>query len=163
VSRPWPLFGAGVVAAAGTAGLIVAAVPTSPAATPHRAGRVSVSDAYVRATLKGAKEAVAYFTVDNTTSRPDRIVGVATGAGLTAMLHGPGMRPLRQAPVVPAHGALSLHTGGTHLMIGRLFGPLEAGQVVNIEVDFARAGAIDVVAKVIPYGAPPPGSGGSGS
>lgn len=159
---PWPqLAGAGLVAVAGAAGLVFAAVPDSPAAAPRSAGQVTVSDAYVRATLKGATEGVAYFTVDNTTDRPDCIVGVDTGAGLEAMIHGPNMQPLEHPPVVPPHGKLVLHTGGMHVMIMKLLGPLTAGQTVNIEVDFARAGAIDAVAKVIPYGAAPPGSGGN--
>jgi copper(I)-binding protein len=162
VRLAWPqLAGAGVVVAVGAAGLVFAAVPDSPAAAPRSTGQVTVSDAYMRTTLKGATEGVAYFTVDNTTDRPDRIVGVDTGAGLQAMLHGPNMQPLAHPPAVPAHGKLVLHTGGMHVMVEKLLGPLTAGQTVNIEVDFARAGAIDVVAKVIPYGAPAPGSGGN--
>lgn len=162
MSWPWPqLAGGCAVVAAGAAGLIFAAVPQSPAAAPQSAGQVTISDAYMRATLKGATQGVAYFTVDNTTDRPDRIVGVDSGAGLEATIHGPNMQPLTHPPVVPAHGKLVLRTGGMHVMVTKLLGPLTAGQTVNIEVDFARAGAIDAVAKVIPYGAPPPGSGGN--
>jgi copper(I)-binding protein len=142
--------------ALGAAGLIAAAVPQSSGAAPESPGVVTMADAYVRAPVPPAKEAAAYFTVYNTTNRPDRITGVQTGAGLTASLHSASMRPLRSA-TVPAHGKLELRAGGMHVMIGQLLGTLTPGQDVNIEVDFARAGAIDVVATVIAYGATPPG------
>lgn len=154
---PWPGVAGGAVAVAlGAAGLIAAAVPQSSGAPPSSPGAVTVADAYVRAPVPPAKEAAAYFTVYNTTDRPDRITGVQTGAGATATLHSAAMKEMPGA-VVPAHGRLVLHTGGMHVMIGQLFGRLAPGQFVNIEVDMAHAGAIDVVAKVIPYGATPPG------
>ena len=151
---PWPGVAGGVAAVAlGAAGLIAAAVPQSSGVGAAAPGAVTVADAYVRAPIPPVRQAAAYFTVYNTTDRADRITGVQTGAGATAQLHSAAMQPV-SAAVVPAHGKLVLHTGGMHVMIGGLFGRLMPGQDVNIEVDFARAGAIDVVAKVIPYGAP---------
>jgi copper(I)-binding protein len=154
---PWPGVAGGVVAVAlGAAGLIAAAVPQSSGAVAASPGAVTVANAFVRAPVPPAKEAAAYFTVYNTTSAPDRITGVQTGAGATAALHGASMKPLSGA-VVPAHGKLVLRTGGMHVMIGQLFGRLRPGQFVNIDVTFVHAGSIDVVAKVLPYGATPPG------
>lgn len=155
---PWPGVAGGVVAVAlGAAGLIAAAVPQSSGAVASSGpGAVTVADAYVRAPVPPVKEAAAYFTVYNTTSRPDRVTGVQTGAGDTASLHNASMRPVASA-TVPAHGKLVLRAGGLHVMIGHLFGRLQPGQFVNIEVDLQHAGAIDVVAKVIPYGATAPG------
>jgi copper(I)-binding protein len=155
-----PLGWSAVAVALGVAGLIVAAVPQSSASsgTPGSArgsGEITVTGAYVRANLPGTHVSAAYFTVYNTTSRPDRIVSVETGAGESAQLHNGNMQPLG-APVVPAHGKFALHTGHDHLMIYHVLGRLTVGQTVNIEVDFARAGPVDVVAKVIPYGAAPP-------
>jgi copper(I)-binding protein len=154
---PWPGVAGGAVAVAlGAAGLIAAAVPSSSGAAAASQGAVTVADAYVRAPVPPATEAAAYFTVYNTTGAPDRITGVQSGAGATAALHNASMQELPGA-VVPAHGKLVLRTGGMHVMIGHLFGKLAPGQFVNIEVDMAHAGAIDVVAKVIRYGATPPG------
>ena len=160
---PWPqLAGGAAVVAAGVAGLVYAVVPSSPGdASAGGVGEVTIADAYVRAPLPGQTSAAAYFTVDNTTNRPDRVVSVETGAGASAELHNAQMTAMTHPVVVPAHGSLTLHTGGMHVMIEKLFGPLTKGQTVNIEVDFAHAGAIDVVAKVIPYGATPPGAGGN--
>jgi copper(I)-binding protein len=157
---PWPGVAGGVVAVAlGAAGLIAAAVPQSSGAAPTASsgpGVVTIADAYVRAPVAPAKEAAAYFTVYNTTNAPDRITGVQTGAGATAELHSASMKELSSA-TVPAHGKLTLRTGGMHVMIGQLFGRLRPGQFVNIDVTFVHAGSIDVVAKVLPYGATPPG------
>ena len=157
---PWHAVGGGVVAVAlGAAGLIAAAVPQSSGAAPTTSsgpGAVTIADAYVRVPVPPGKEAAAYFTVYNTTGQPDRITSVQTGAGATAELHSASMQELSGA-TVPAHGKLALRTGGMHVMIGQLFGKLVAGQFVNIDVNFVHAGAIDVVAKVIPYGATPPG------
>lgn len=154
-----PLAWSAVAIALGAAGLIAAAVPQSsassgPSASPG-AGEITVTNAYVRANVPGTGTAAGYFTVYNTTSRADRIVSVETGAGESAELHSGTMQPLRSA-VVPAHGTLALHPGGDHLMIEHLLGRLRPGQTVNVEVDFARTGPVDVVAKVIRYGAPVP-------
>jgi copper(I)-binding protein len=65
--------------------------------------------------------------------------------------------------VVPAHGSLVLSTGKGHVMISQLFGRLRAGQSVDLELDFQDAGPIDVVARVIPVGAPAPGAVPSGA
>lgn len=163
---PWPALAAGSVAVAvGAAGLIYAAVPQSTAAPSSSGpGAVTVADAYVRAPIPpNLNEASAYFTAYNTTSHPDRIIGVQTGAGAVSMLHtsaGGHMRMLMQGVTVPAHGKLVLQAGGKHVMIQGLIGRLEPGQHVDIEVIFAKAGPVDTRAPVIAYGAPVPHSGG---
>ncbi|HET6877352.1 MAG TPA: copper chaperone PCu(A)C [Jatrophihabitans sp.] len=160
---PWPAVTGGLLAVAvGAAGLIRAAVPepASAPASPSGPGAVTVVNAYVRAPIPPhADVAAAYFTVYNTTGRVDRIVRVLAGAGAAATLHtdvGGHMQLVRHGVAVPAHGKLVLAPGGVHVMIEHLFGELPAGEQVNLEVDFARAGPLDVVAKVIPYGAKPP-------
>lgn len=160
---PWPAVVGGTAAIVlGAAGLIRAAVPQSSAVpVASGPGQVTVADAYVRAPLPPGKVAAAYFTVYNTTSRPDRVVGVLTGAGEAAVLHDEvngRMVALANGAAVPAHGKLVLRAGGKHVMIEHLFDKLVAGQTVNIEVDFAHAASVDVVAPVIPYGAAPPTS-----
>jgi copper(I)-binding protein len=62
---------------------------------------------------------------------------------------------------IPAKGSVSLATGKGHVMIERLFGTLRAGQSVNIELDFAHAGSVNVVAPVVAVGAPVPIGGHS--
>ena len=162
---PWPAVASGVVVAAlGAAGLIRGAVPQSLASdsgSPSTAGPIVVTNAYVRPPVPPTKTAAAYFTVYNTTSRPDRLLDVQTGAGATAVLHTIDARGnMIAAPAgvgIPAHGSLVLSTGKGHVMIGQLFGTLLPGQTVDLELDFQNAGPINVVAKVIALGAPAPG------
>ena len=151
---------AAVVAALGVAGLVAGQVSMT-SATAAGPGAVSVVDAYVRAPVPPTKLAAGYFTVYNTTSEPDRLLSVQTGAGATATLHvvGPGgsMAAMSGNGVaIPAHGRFTLTTGKGHVMIGDLFGPVLAGQTVDMTVQFQHAGTIDVVAPVIAVGAPAP-------
>ena len=158
---PWPAVAAGAVAVSlGAAGLIRSAMPQSVAG-PSGAAPIVVTNAYVRAPVPPTKVAAAYFTVYNTTDKDDRITGVQTGAGARAVLHAIGpdgsMSVDPDGVVVPAHGTLKLSTGKGHVMIEHLFGTLAPGDRVNIELDFRRAGPVEVVAPVIAVGAPAPG------
>ncbi len=159
---PLPAVAAGVlVAAVGAAGLIRGAVP--PAAATGGATAASapivVSNAYVRQPAPPTDSAAAYFTVYNTTAKPDRLLSVTSGAGATAVLHATVngvMQAATDGVVIPAKGSLVLSTGKGHVMIEQLFGKLLPGQNVNLELTFATAGPIDVTAPVIALGAPAP-------
>jgi copper(I)-binding protein len=84
------------------------------------------------------------------------LISVESGAGTDVVLHTGGMRVDPNGVVVPAHGHLTFASGKGHVMIEGVTGSLKAGQQVNIELDFANAGPIDVTAPVIPLGAPTP-------
>jgi periplasmic copper chaperone A len=149
-----------VVALIGVGGLVAGQTSTG-AADAAGPGRVSVVDAYVRAPVPPTKLAAGYFTVYNTTSQPDRLLSVQTGAGATATLHvegaGGAMATMSGNGVdVPAHGRFTLSTGKGHVMIGDLFGPVVAGQTVDMTLQFQHAGTINVVAPVIAVGAAAP-------
>jgi copper(I)-binding protein len=158
---PWPaVVGGTAVAALGAAGLIRGAMPqTAPSSTPSGVAPIVVTGAFVRVPVPPTEIAAAYFTVRNTTSTADRLVGVQTGAGATAVLHtvnADGSMSASPSAVIPPHGSLVLTTGKAHVMIEQLFGKLVAGQTVNIELDFQNAGEIDLVAPVIGIGQEPP-------
>jgi copper(I)-binding protein len=158
---------AGVAAVAlGAAGLIRGAVPLATASTTGSTGAppIVVSDAFVRPPVPPASEAAAYFTVYNTTDRPDVLESVATGAGSTAVLHtevNGTMTAIEGGVTVPAHSSLVLSVGKGHVMIGGLFGPLRAGQTVNLELLFDNAGPITVAAPVVPFGQAVPSTSSS--
>ena len=76
-------------------------------------------------------------------------MSVISGAGETAVLHTAGMAVSSAAAVIPAHGRLVLSTGHGHVMIGKLYGPLAAGQTVNLSLTFERTGLVSVAARVI--------------
>jgi copper(I)-binding protein len=162
---PWPALAGGVVVAAvGAAGLIRGAMPQPIAAgdVTSAANPIVVTGAYVRAPVPPTQSAAAYFTVFNTTATPDRLLSVESGAGATAVLHTVGangsMAVAPNGAIIPAHGHLTLSTGRGHVMIEQLYGTLKPGQHVDLELDFAEAGSIDITAPVIAAGAPVPSS-----
>jgi hypothetical protein len=148
------------LAAVGAAGMIRGAVPQSIATTGSTGAEpIVVTGAYVRPPAPPTQLAAAYFTVYNTTGVDDRLTSVATGAGATATLHvlvGGVMSAVSGGVTIPAHGRLVLSTGTGHVMISDLFGPLKAGQSVNLDLTFQNAGQITVDAPVIALGAPAP-------
>jgi hypothetical protein len=165
---PWPaIFGGSLVAVLGAAGLIRGAVPQSSAAPQAATDPIVVTNAYVRAPVPPTTNAAAYFTVYNTTGSPDRLTDVQSGAGATTVLHATNangsMSAAANGVVIPAHGSLVLSTGNGHVMIEHVFGTLAVGETVNLELDFANAGSIDVVAPVIAVGTPAPNAAPSHS
>lgn len=165
---PWPaVLGGTAAVAVGAAGLVRGAMPqhvAGAAATTSSSAAIRVTGAYVRAPVAPSTNAAAYFTVRNSTSHTDRLLSVETGAGAKAVVHavGPdGSMSAASTLSVPARGAVTLATGKGHVMIENVFPGLRAGQSVNIELDFANGGSVDVVAPVIAIGAPVPVGGSS--
>jgi periplasmic copper chaperone A len=163
VRWPWPAIAGGVVVVAvGAAGLIRGAMPQTAAAssgTVNSSEPLVVTGAYVRPPVPPNTTAAAYFTVYNTTSRPDRLLSVETGAGGSAVLHAVNqdgsMTVTPNGVVIPAHGSYTLSVGKGHVMIGQLYGKLKAGESVDLELDFTDA-SLDITAPVIAVGAPAP-------
>jgi copper(I)-binding protein len=152
---------AAAVAVVGFAGLIRGAVPQAASGGIGGAATdpIVVSGAYVREPAS-PDVAAAYFTVYNTTGTDDTLTSVATGAGESASLMtedaGGGMQELATGLRIPAHSSGTLKPGKGHVMIEHLVGPLRPGQYVNLELDFANAGPVNVSAPVIAINAQPP-------
>jgi copper(I)-binding protein len=152
------------VAGLGAAGLVRAAIaqPSVARAEASGAGPIVVTNACVRQPVPPSHTAAAYFTVYNTTDRADRLLSVETGAGAAAVLHttrhNGSMTGAAGGTLVGAHSRLVLAPGRGHAMIQHVYGTLSPGQHVNLELDFQAAGPIDVVARVISFLAPVPGS-----
>lgn len=166
VSRPSLSYvAAAVVMIAGLAGLVRSEMPqhsASPAPASNSPGIV-VAGAYVRQPANGVN-AAAYFTVYNTTDQADQLVTVVSGAGAQTTLHletGSGAMTLNAGGLtIPAHGSAALAPGKGHAMIEKLYGPVRAGQSVNLQLTFAHAGEVLVTAPVIGVTAPAPSSTG---
>ena len=159
---PIALVVGALIAAVGVLGLVRGAVPSAPAGEMASgmaaASPITVEGAYVREPAS-PDVAAAYFTVYNTTGQPDTLISVTTGAGEQATLHldkGGTMTTADGGITVPAHGSVTLKAGTGHVMIQKLFGPLRAGQTVNIELTFAINGTVLVTAPVIGVLAPTP-------
>jgi copper(I)-binding protein len=173
------VLAAAVVLVAGLVGVVRGALPQSTASTAADAGSsstsgmamgmlgmssdmsIQVTGAYLHQPANRINAAV-YLTVRNTGDAADTLLSVATGAGATASLHtGADMQPATGGLPVPAHGSLVLAPGTGHVMIESLYGPLLAGQTVNLSLTFARAGQVLVTASVIGVTAPAPSPAGT--
>lgn len=104
---------------------------------------LTVTGAYVRATLPGKNTAVAYLTVHNSDVQSRRIVGLEMSIPGVAEIHGHShdngmMRMYRVDSLeVPAKGERSFKPGGYHLMLMQLAEPLRPGERITLTLIYA--------------------------
>jgi hypothetical protein len=119
------------------------------------AGDISVSGAFLRASVKGARSAGAYLVIDNAGTEADRLVGVSSAAAPDISIHemqleGDMMKmsALSDGLVVPAGGHVALEPKGYHLMLTGMPKPFVAGECVEMVLHFERAGDLQVMFNV---------------
>src|SRR5690606_28470116 len=102
--------------------------------------------------------AALYLTITNPGRLPDTLVSVTGPDGRAAEIHRqlPGTGLLSQMePVafleIPGDSAVAMRPGGTHLMLDEGAGPLLAGDTIEIELTFRRAGTRTAAAVVVGY------------
>ena len=102
-------------------------------------------------------EAALYLTIKNDTPQADTLVAIATDVATRAEMHESmgsggmrGMTPIRAIPL-PPHTETKLAPGGQHVMLLNLRRKLVAGDTATVYLSLARAGAIQVTAKVVRY------------
>jgi len=157
---PLPLVAAVLLTLLGVAGLVRGSSPQAAASDDAHAGAqepIVVSGAYVREPANGIN-AAAYFTIYNTTSVPDVLTTIQSGAGAQTSLHTDSAGAMQHSAglSIPAHGSATLSPGKGHVMIEKLYGPLKPGQSVNFQLTFAKAGQLLLTAPVISLTAPAP-------
>jgi len=150
----WWNAAAALVVVAGGLAFVRGAVPQSAASTGGAASNsppIVVSGAYIRVPASPDLAAV-YMTIYNTTAAPDTLTSVIPGFGEEATIHAEVDGSMQGTPnglVVPAHGSVVLKPSTGHVMVQNLYGTLTAGQSVNVELDFSRAGPVLVTVPVI--------------
>jgi copper(I)-binding protein len=155
-----------------TAAIIAALlVPTVTASFGHevKKGDILLTELWSRATPPGAKVAAGFFTVENTGSEADRLVGITTPVGKaevheTAAVNGVStMRPLEGGLSIAPGQKVTLAPGGLHVMITELKESLKEGQMLPLTLRFQKAGEVEAALHIRPPGAPGPGdAGGAG-
>lgn len=133
-------------------------------------GDMTVSGAFVRATLKGAQSAGGYLSISNKGPAPDRFTGARSDAATDIGIHAMKMngQVMEMAPIeggidVPAGGSASLNPMGDHLMLTGFSQPFVEGQCVTMVLHFAQAGDLPVefniggIAQMKPPGEAPSG------
>ena len=120
---------------------------------------IRVSDAWARATVKTARSAVAYLSVENSGATGDTLVAVSTPVAGHVALHthiseGDIMRmsPVQLIEIGP-RAKVRLEPGGLHLMLTQLKGPLAEGARFPLTLRFEKAGEVTVEVAVQSAGA----------
>jgi len=121
------------------------------------AGSIEILAPYAFAPVVG-DEGSAYFTMRNTGTEPDTLIGVDVPAAASAMLHGQKqdgsitrMVMIDLLPI-PAGAEVRLAPGGLHLMLSGLAPVPHPGDTLQLKLIFARAGAVNLAVPVHAYG-----------
>ncbi|QCO58050.1 copper chaperone PCu(A)C (plasmid) [Pseudorhodobacter turbinis] len=133
-------------------------------------GEITITGAFIRATMPRAPVGAAYVTMTNTGAQDDRLLSVTAPFGETVMLHDMvnhdgiiAMHPLPRGLPIPAGESVSLTPGGKHMMITGLTERLEKGQAVDLTLMFELAGEVTLRFDVLALNARRhPGVGNAG-
>lgn len=127
-------------------------------ARPAQAGELTVTGAWARTTAPGAVMGAIYLTIDNGSTKSDRLLKLGTAVAGSAQVHRTevldGIVRMREVAVlhVGAGERIEFKPGGHHVMLTGLSKPLVEGQVFDLELVFELAGPrkIKVVVRTGP-------------
>ena len=134
-----------------------------------KAGDLTISAPWSRATPKGAEVASGYLVIRNDGAAPDTLTGGGADFAGAVEVHEMAvdkgvmkMRQLTDGLAIPAHGQVVLKPNGFHLMFTGLKRALAKGETVKVELAFAHAGKVAVDFPVRAIGDAGPADGDMG-
>jgi len=152
------------------AALLSALVAAPARAEEVKAGDLTITQAWSRATPKGAKIGSGYLTIENKGSAPDRLVGISADIAGKVEVHEMAMnngvmtmRPLDKGLTIDPGKTVKLAPGGYHLMMFDLKSPLKQGDKVPVTLEFEKAGKVQLSLDVQGVGAQGPGAASGGT
>src|ERR1700676_2639630 len=118
---------------------LLAGLLAAPArAQEVRAGDLTITQAWSRATPGGAKVAGGYLTIENKGSTADRLIGGSADVAARVEVHEMAtdngvmtMRPLDGGLTIEPGKSVKLAPGGIHLMMFDLRSPLKKGDKIT--------------------------------
>lgn len=117
-----------------------------------------VTNAFVRLPRSSNSHSTAvYMTVTNMTRTPDRLIGASSALAERVELHAimltNSLRRMHEIEdiVLPTDRPMELAPGGFHLMLIGLKKSLDVGTEVPLELRFANAGTVNVMAKTVEF------------
>jgi copper(I)-binding protein len=149
---------------------LLAALPAASAMDMHdaKAGTITISNAWARASAGMAKAGGGFLTLANGGAEGDRLIAAKADVSKVVELHTHikdgevmRMRPV-EAIDVPAGETVSLQPGGLHVMFIDLNAPLTEGQHFPLTLVFEKSGEATIDVEVKAAGAMGMGPGGMG-
>jgi periplasmic copper chaperone A len=143
---------------------LLAALSAAPACAQEvKAGDLVITQAWSRATPRGAKIGGGYLTIENKGAAPDRLIGGSGDIAGKIEVHEMSvkdgvmtMRPLDNGLTIGPGKTVKLAPGGFHLMLFDLKAPLKQGDKVPITLEFEKAGKVTLSLDVQSLGAQGP-------
>lgn len=129
--------------------LIAFIAKTQAQTTAVKAGQLSISDTFTRATVAGQKNAGGFLSIQNEGSA-DKLLSATSPVSSTVEIHEMKMdgnvMQMRQIKSldIPSKGKVDLKPGGYHLMFIDLKSQLKAGENVDVQLTFEKAGKVNV-------------------
>ena len=137
------------------------ALATPAAAQDDRVGALAIVGPVLRVASPVSKTGAGYMTISNTGRQPDRLVSITTSAATRADLHGSfavgqvmQMRAQAGGVPIPAGGRVVFAPGGLHVMFIGLKSPVPVGTRVKAQLQFQRAGRVDIEFTAQGFGSP---------
>lgn len=134
---------------------IVATLASLFIVTNAFAADIEIKDAWSKASLGQVRNGAAFFKVVNN-GMADRIVGVRSDLADKTELHTHimennvmKMRQVEGGVDVPMHGEVMFKPGSYHVMMMGLHKPLTEGEMVNVTLEFEKAGDVPVMIHVL--------------
>lgn len=122
------------------------------------AGPITIIEPWAPAMPGGLGTGAGYMVIVNNQANYDRLLSASSPWAEHVSLHVSTvdgnisrMQDL-EALIVPAHGRAEFAQGHKHLMFTGLYAPFVVGDVVPITLVFEKAGRIDLMMKVLPFG-----------
>lgn len=115
---------------------------------------VGVRDAWVAEPIAGRKATAAYFVIENRGTSEARLTACSTTVAAVSEIHrvtgSTGRVSMGKVDevAIPPRGSVAFEPGGYHVMLIDLRKPLAAGEHVDLRLDFAGGGSIEVDAPV---------------
>jgi len=127
----------------------------------YKAGAITINHPWARATPSGAKVGAGYFTLTNTGTAPDRLIGATAAAADHVEVHEMSMadgvmkmRPVKDGVELKPGQTVEFKSNAFHLMLVDLKQPLQQGQRVKGTLTFEKAGKVDIEFVVEGIGGP---------
>jgi periplasmic copper chaperone A len=148
----------------------LAGLTTVPAlAADYDVGSMHITQAWARATPKGAASGAGYMSITNKGTAPDRVSCVSDDASAQCQIHSMTiedgvmkMRPVEGGLEIKPGETVTLKPGGYHVMFVDLKHALVKGETVKATLKFDHAGTVDVAYPIAAIGAPAPGADAGG-